>query len=554
VEKRRCQVPFLLSNAPKKVLDTFVFPTPLFFPTDLDQDRAHNRANELNSFATSTGTDWVDPAHDRAGNMTTIPQPKDLANGFAATYDAWNRLVEVKNQSGTTVTTNEYDGLNRRTVRDETGGSGALRRFYYSSSWQVVEERIDLATDADRQFVWGARYVDDLVLRDDFSGCVVASSLSGPEPAGAESFWDALAEGSSSSSSSSSSGSDSCRHYYLQDANFNVVAVADDAGTVIERYHYTPYGEVTILVRPEADVDGDWDVDGFDFLAIQRGGTGVSFATWSAQFGLNGKIVAESTVDNEFLFTGRRRDPETGLQLNRNRFYHQQLGRWVSRDPIGFEGGWNLYGAYFVTGGVDPTGEVTLLTAKWSMVWKGVFEPTQRQIFFEWARLERAVGLQWVRVLPLCPNEIMECPKDSGKWQAKNRLSGNWKKLSSVLWQNPVPPHPLEKRLHPDTNHPGRNFTWSLRSVVISNHTNQCTYDQKGKLFRSQPASGTVDFRPAPSYGHWVHDVTPILSANRLDGGGGELNVVVGVNSIKRVPGPAMKKYYEVRPLWAFPE
>ena len=47
---------------------------------------------------------------------------------------------------------------------------------------------------------------------------------------------------------------------------------------------------------------------------------------------------------NELLYTGRRSDPETGLQLNRHRFYHQQLGRWVSRDPIGYEGSqWNLY-------------------------------------------------------------------------------------------------------------------------------------------------------------------------------------------------------------------
>jgi RHS repeat-associated protein len=47
---------------------------------------------------------------------------------------------------------------------------------------------------------------------------------------------------------------------------------------------------------------------------------------------------------NELLFTGRRCDPETGLQLNRHRFYHQQLGRWLSRDPIGYKGSrWNLY-------------------------------------------------------------------------------------------------------------------------------------------------------------------------------------------------------------------
>jgi RHS repeat-associated protein len=49
-------------------------------------------------------------------------------------------------------------------------------------------------------------------------------------------------------------------------------------------------------------------------------------------------------ISNPYLFTGRRVDEETGLQLNRNRFYHQQLGRWINRDPIGYGGGMNLYG------------------------------------------------------------------------------------------------------------------------------------------------------------------------------------------------------------------
>ena len=64
-------------------------------------------------------------------------------------------------------------------------------------------------------------------------------------------------------------------------------------------------------------------------------------------------------LSNPYLFTGRRVDSETGLQLNRNRFYHQQLGRWVSRDPIGYEAVKNLYlyvGSEPVSW-VDPTGE-----------------------------------------------------------------------------------------------------------------------------------------------------------------------------------------------------
>ena len=113
-------------------------------------------------------------------------------------------------------------------------------------------------------------------------------------------------------------------HYYLQDANFNVTAVVDYAGTVKERYTYTPYGEVTILDPNFSAVSGN-----------------------------------VSTISNEHLYTGRRRDPETGLQLNRNRFYASGLGRWVNRDPIGYAGSpWNLY--QYVNSmplnGLDPSG------------------------------------------------------------------------------------------------------------------------------------------------------------------------------------------------------
>jgi len=113
-------------------------------------------------------------------------------------------------------------------------------------------------------------------------------------------------------------------HFYLHDANYNVTAVMDDAGAVVERYSYTPYGEATVL-DPNFSVDSD----------------GVS------------------DIGNEYLYTGRRRDPETGLQLNRNRFYHAPLGRWVNRDPIGYEGSeWNLYEYVggMPTRFVDPSG------------------------------------------------------------------------------------------------------------------------------------------------------------------------------------------------------
>jgi RHS repeat-associated protein len=52
-----------------------------------------------------------------------------------------------------------------------------------------------------------------------------------------------------------------------------------------------------------------------------------------------------------YSYTGRERDPDTGQLYYRSRFYDPQVGRFISEDPIGFEGGWNFY-AYV---GNNPT-------------------------------------------------------------------------------------------------------------------------------------------------------------------------------------------------------
>jgi hypothetical protein len=40
--------------------------------------------------------------------------------------------------------------------------------------------------------------------------------------------------------------------WVVQDANFNVTAVVDDSGNVVERYVYDPFGQATVL-------DAEWN-------------------------------------------------------------------------------------------------------------------------------------------------------------------------------------------------------------------------------------------------------------------------------------------------------
>ena len=186
----------------------------------LDQKRTSNNFNEITAITQTVGTQWATPAYDRNGNTTTFPDPDNLAVGYLASYDAWNRLVGVTS-GATPVVAYAYDGLNRRVVLESYNSSGTLtetRDLYYSDQWQVLEE--DVAATPESQYVWGIRYVDDCVLRD-------------RDTTGGGSFNERL--------------------YALQDANWNIVAVCDNTGTVQERYAYTPYGVVSYY-------DASWDV------------------------------------------------------------------------------------------------------------------------------------------------------------------------------------------------------------------------------------------------------------------------------------------------------
>jgi RHS repeat-associated protein len=75
-------------------------------------------------------------------------------------------------------------------------------------------------------------------------------------------------------------------------------------------------------------------------------------------YGSFGNHVGSSRT--RYTYTGRERDPDTGLMYNRARFYDPQIGRFISEDPIGLHGGINPY-AYVVNypiGLIDPYGLV----------------------------------------------------------------------------------------------------------------------------------------------------------------------------------------------------
>jgi RHS repeat-associated protein len=94
-------------------------------------------------------------------------------------------------------------------------------------------------------------------------------------------------------------------------------------------------------------------------LTDQNGNT-----AWSAQYKAWGEASEQRSdfaqrvsLKNPIRFQGQYHDPETGLHYNRHRYYDPGVGRFISKDPIGYQGGLNLY--QYVpnpTGWIDPLG------------------------------------------------------------------------------------------------------------------------------------------------------------------------------------------------------
>jgi RHS repeat-associated protein len=159
-----------------------------YYPTTTTASRTNNAQNQ----ATVVGGNTL--AYDADGNTLT-----DQA-GHQYVYDAWNRLVTVKNSSGGTIAAYTYDAMGRRITTTE----GGVTSDNYFSNQSLVEQQVSGTTTS--QYVWGPSYVNQLV----------QETIGGT------------------------------KYYVEQDADWNVTSVTNSSGGVVEDYSYDPYGNITV--------------------------------------------------------------------------------------------------------------------------------------------------------------------------------------------------------------------------------------------------------------------------------------------------------------------
>lgn len=395
----------------------------------LEQARTANTVNEITNITETTGPSWANPAYDPVGNMSTIPKPADPTNTFTATWDPWNRLVKLEDDgTSNTISEYQYDAEGRR-IAKKIFASGVLdetHHIYLTPDWQTVEERIDSSSNAKRQFVWGMQYIDDLVLRD---------------------------------RDTTSNGALDERLYGLHDANWNIVAIANNTGTIQQRFAYQPFGESVVLSE--------------------------AFAT------------ASDNYNWKYRFTSREFDNESALFYFRARYLSPTFGTFISRDPLNYIDGSNLSTTYFTPNGLDPQGLAfgefdPNWWREWQRYWNEQVEKVDNmtidlctQACLDWFNKDKKAGDDWMNNVPDCP-----CEQPS-----------IWNALDVWYWS------PGDVNTHPGCTACFRSIPLGITAPLKPGQ--QCCYDSKGDLITSGTGAGTVD-KINPTWnvgGHFKEDV-----------------------------------------------
>jgi len=262
----------------------------------LDQSRKSNKDNQLTQVdGSSEGL-----SYDKVGNATKVVPTVDgdWDTSYALTWDAWNRLIEVKDDHAQTVAVYAYDGTFRRITKTVASDT---THFFYNDQWKCVEERINSEAAPKQQYIWGARpgHRDELVLRD----------------------RDTNHDGTLN------------ERLYTAMEYFNPTSVMDASGEVQERYRFSAFGNRTVMAP-------DWS---------ER--TASSFAV---EFGFQGQFRDAGTGWYDYGF--RYYVPEQGRWASRDPIGEAggiNLYGFVGNGPTGKIDSLGLFAQLFVLGPVS---------------------------------------------------------------------------------------------------------------------------------------------------------------------------------------------------------
>jgi RHS repeat-associated protein len=263
---------------------------------------ANNRLTQRGSGAGATSYQY-----DNAGNLT---QKTEAGATTTYRYDTQNRLIEVAlAQSGVTeqvIARYGYDPQDRRIWKEQYASKTgeplliAQRTLYLYSDQGLLAEAAQTFSSADASIITVPTITTQYGLRPGSPWGMAPLFIQTKNSAGQTSMA-----------------------YYHHDQLGTPLQATDKAGNIVWAASFDAFGRASITT-PQATVD-------------------------------------KPTIASNLRLPGQYEDLETGLHYNWHRYYDAEVGRYVTSDPIGVEGGINRYS--YVGGSplsfVDPMGLYT---------------------------------------------------------------------------------------------------------------------------------------------------------------------------------------------------
>ena len=306
-------------------------------------------------------------AYDALSRRTSVTLPNGVAS--ASVYDAANRLTSLTTTKGATPlssVTYGYDSIGNRTSTTDSAGSHAYTYDPLSQLTQATTPAVSFAYDpvGNRTTAAGQSYVtNSLNQYTTVGGIAQTSDLDGnlTTDGSATYTYDAenrlsqIVKGSTTVTVTydpfgrrASKTVNGVTTKFLYDGA-DLLAETDAAGTLTARYLIGPrIDEPLELTR--GTTTHYYTADGLGSIAHLTTASGTIAESYTYDpFGAPtirntaGTIIPASALGNPFLFTGREWDSETALYFYRARYYKPAIGRFLSRDPLGYAPDANRY-------------------------------------------------------------------------------------------------------------------------------------------------------------------------------------------------------------------
>jgi RHS repeat-associated protein len=317
--------------------------TQMTRPNGLSSIYAYDNLSRLLSVLHQSGSTSLDGAVytvDNAGNRTSrTPQPSGTASNYA--YDNIYELTGVT-QNSTTTESYTYDPVGNRL------SSLGVSPYTNNSSNELTS-----TPNATYTYDYNGNTLTKVVGSNtttyawDFENRMTSVTL--PGSGGTVSFkYDPFGRRIYKSSSSGTS-------VFAYDGD-NLVEETNSSGTAVARY-----SDGLNIDEPLAMLRGGatsfYHADGLGSVTSLSNTSGsiaqtYTFDSFGNQTGSSGSLT------NSFRYTAREFDAETSLYYYRARYYDQGTGRFLSEDPIAFDGGGDFYSYVYNSplGLADPMG------------------------------------------------------------------------------------------------------------------------------------------------------------------------------------------------------